>query len=132
MAAKKNVSKKKIQSKEPKPAWQNIILSLTLVPLVIGVLLIIAWAADWDWVGSLENQIYIGILFLLFSFSISNLVQRRWLLFAGWALLLMADLIFLLVIERTAQIFAGVIGLAGILIISYHFFRQIGQNSASR
>jgi hypothetical protein len=95
MAGVKKQARKLPKSKETRPAWKNLILALTLVPLVAGIFLIAAWALDWDITGSLENQIYVGILFLLTSFAVSNLVQKRWLLGAGWLLLMLADILFL-------------------------------------
>ncbi len=129
MAKKKSVIKRTAPGVEHKPSWKNILLALTLVPLAAGVLLIIAWALDWDVTGSLENQVYIGILFVLISTALSNLVQRNWLLFIGWSFLLIADLLFLLVLVPSFQLVAGGLAIVGGGILMFRFFQQISQRS---
>jgi hypothetical protein len=130
MAANKSINKKNEAKIEvQRSPWQNVFLALSLVPLVAGALLILAWALDWDLIGALENQVYIGILFLLLSFTISNLVQQRWLLFAGWLLLLVADFLFLVWVNPLAQILAGVLGIVGAILIGYRYFQQIASQA---
>jgi hypothetical protein len=132
MAGAKKLTKKSPKSKETRPAWINLILALTLVPLVAGVLLIAAWALDWDITGSLENQIYVGILFLLTSFAVSNLVQKRWLLGTGWVLLMLADILFLFWLNPSTQTFAAILGVAGAGMIGFQYFQQIAQGAAQK
>ena len=129
MAKKKSVIKRTARGNERKPSWKNIFLALTLFPLAAGILLIIAWALDWDVTGSLENQVYIGILFILISTTLSNLVQKNWLLFIGWLFLLIADLLFLLIVNPSFQLVAGVLAIVGGGVLMFRFFQQINQRS---
>jgi len=129
MAKKKSVIKRTARGIEHKPSWKNILLALTLLPLVAGVLLIIAWALDWDVTGSLENQVYVGILFILLSATLSNLAQKNWPLFIGWLFLFIADLLFLLIVNPSFQLVAGALAIAGGGIIMFRFFQQISQRS---
>jgi len=129
MAAKKKLQKSPTRQKEERPGWKNLILALSLVPLIAGIFFIIAWALDWDLIGSLENQVYVGILFILLSFAITNLVLQRWLLFAGWLLLGIADLLFLFWVNPSAQIAAAVLGIAGAGMIGFRYFQQIAQHA---
>ena len=129
MAAKKNPIKSSARQKAQRPGWKNMILALSLVPLVAGILFIVAWALDWDLIGFLENQVYVGILFILFSFAIANLVQQRWLLFAGWLLLMLADLLFLFWVNPSAQLVAAGLGIVGTGMIGFRYFQQIAQQA---
>lgn len=133
MAAKKNLgSKTRLPTKTAQPAWKNIALTLTLIPLGAGLILIIAWALDWNVIGAVESQVWVGVFFLLLSFAFSNLIQRRWLLFSGFLLLSIADLLFLLWVNIYAQAIAGVLGVIGLGLIGYPFFKQISQQSGHR
>jgi hypothetical protein len=128
MANKKTSLKTK--SAEPEqPRWMRIGLSLTLVPLVAGVIFIAAWALDIALIGELESQLYVGFLLMLVGFIFSNLMQKRWALFAGWLLLAIADLIFLLFVNLNAQIVALAIMVAGFLLMGRDFYRQFRENS---
>lgn len=130
MTAKKNPgSKPRLPTKATQPAWKNIALTLTLIPLGAGLILIIAWALDWNVIGVVESQVWVGVFFLLLSFVFSNLIQQRWLLFCGFLLLSIADLLFLLWVNINAQAIAGVLGVIGLGLIGYQFFKQISQQS---
>jgi hypothetical protein len=130
MAAKKNTKKYLPRPpKAPKSAWKDIGLALTLIPLGIGLFLIIAWALDWDLTGYLDSQVWIGVLFLLISFTFSNLIQKRWILFAGFLLLTIADLLFLLWVNLYVQVAAGILGFIGISLVGFRYFQQISQRT---
>lgn len=118
------------KSTEPEqPRWLRIGLSLTLVPLVAGVIFIAAWALDIALIGELESQLYVGFLLMLVGFIFSNLLQKRWGLFAGWLLLAIADLIFLLFVNLNAQMVAMVIMVIGFLLLGRDFYRQYRESS---
>ena len=70
----KKISKKN-KKKKRSSLGKNILLTLTLVPVVIGFLLILAWALDFE---ILENQseIQVGIFFILLGFALSNILQK--------------------------------------------------------
>jgi hypothetical protein len=124
-----NPSNKSSREERQKRARKNVFLALTLVPLVAGIFLIIAWAIDWNLIGDLESQIWIGVLFLLLSFTLSNLIQQRWLLFWGWLLLTIADFIFLIWVNLYAQIIAALIGIIGASFLAFRFYQQIAKQA---
>lgn len=123
------MTKKSSRNKKPGPEkksspGRNILLTLTLVPLVIGVLLIGAWALDISVLEDEQSQITIGILFFLLSFAASNALQNRWRLAAGWGLLMCADLVILIWLELWAQVVALGFGLLGLIFLAVEFYRQ--------
>jgi hypothetical protein len=60
--SKKSVKIKPVAANAEAPAWRRVLLSLCLVPVVVGVLLIMAWALDWElWNGSLEAQRWVRV-----------------------------------------------------------------------
>jgi hypothetical protein len=107
------------------PRWRRILLSLTLVPLIIGVLLIGAWALEMDLLGSMEDQIVVGTLFLLFSFAASNALQEKWSLTAGWALLMLADWMILAGREVWLQVVGFIVAATGVILVGAHYVRGI-------
>lgn len=120
---------KKSKSKSTKPPvkpsrWKNILLALTLVPTIAGVVLIAAWALDIELVKTLENQVFIGLLFILLGFTLSNLAQGKWILFAGWLLLTIADALLLLVPVLAVQIVSLALAVVGLGLLAVEFFRQ--------
>lgn len=133
MSAKKNSRINKTRPrKASQSAGKNIALALTLIPLGAGLILIIAWALDWNLIGVTESQVWVGVFFLLISFMLSNLIQQRWMLFAGFLLLAIADLLFLLWVNIYAQIVAGVLAALGLGLIGFRYFQQISQQSGQQ
>ena len=120
MAKKASTKKKK---RERSSLGRSILLTLTLVPVVIGLLLILAWALDME---ILENQseIQVGIFFLLLGFALSNVLQKKYGLAVGWGSLAIADLIILTWWNVWAQVIAGVAGLAGLIFLGIEFYKQ--------
>ena len=125
MTAPQKISKKNSDREPELPRWANLILSLTLVPLIAGVIFIAAWALDIDLTGSLENQLYVGMLLMLLGFIVSNLIQKRWRLFAGWVLLAIADVIFLLFINLYLQAVAMLLAIAGLFFLGMEIYRRM-------
>jgi hypothetical protein len=119
-------SKKSDIQKQSSPGT-NVLLTLTLVPLVVGILFIVAWALDFSILDDAQSQVTIGILFFLFSFAASNTVQKRWGLAAGWGLLMCADLVILAWLHVWAQIVAIGLGLMGLILLGTEFYRQYRQ-----
>ena len=87
-----NKNKRKSSTKRSSPG-RNVFLSLTLVPLVIGIILIGAWALDIELLGTPQSQITVGVFFFLLTFTASNAIQKRWKLATGWGLLAVADIV---------------------------------------
>lgn len=103
---------------------KNLLLTLTLVPLVIGVLLIGAWVLDILVLDDFQAQITVGVLFFLLSFAASNALQKKWRLAAGWGLLMCADLVLMGWLEVWAQVTALGVGLIGLILLLIEFYRQ--------
>ncbi|MEW6400555.1 MAG: hypothetical protein AB1649_02080 [Chloroflexota bacterium] len=130
---KKSTSKsRKSGGQEPSSPGKNVLLTLTLVPLVVGVLFIGAWALDMSILDDPQSQVTIGILFFLLSFAASNALQKRWRLAAGWGLLMCADLVILAWLELWAQIAAIGLGLAGLIFLSAEFYNQYRQGKPEK
>lgn len=108
---------------------RSLLLALTLVPLVAGVLFIVAWAFDVRLVGRLEDQAFLGLLFILAGFALSNLIQGKALLAAGWTLLFIADFLLLTQVRIQVQIPALILAVLGLGIVLFEFYRQYRQNS---
>ena len=124
----KKASKKKKKGKRSS-LGKNLLLTLTLVPVVIGLLLILAWALDLE---ILENQseIQVGIFFFLLGFALSNVLQKKYGLAAGWGALAIADLIILTWWNVWAQVIAGAAGLAGLIFLGIEFYKQYKKDKA--
>jgi hypothetical protein len=98
---------KNSSSKKESSPGRNVFLSLTLVPLVIGIILIGAWVLDLELLENPQSQITVGIFFFLLTFTASNAIQKRWQLAAGWGLLALADIVTLAWLNLAAQIVAS-------------------------
>ncbi len=114
----------KPKRKKSKQKSSNLLLSLTLVPLVIGVLLIGAWALDIYFFDAPETQTLVAILFILASFALSNILQKKKQLAIGWSLLTVADVVLLLWIELWAQIVAIIFTVVGTGFILFEFYHR--------
>jgi hypothetical protein len=112
--------------KESSPG-KNVLLSLTLVPLVIGIILIGAWVLDIELLENPQSQVTVGIFFFLLTFTASNAIQKRWRLAAGWGLLAIADLVTLAWLNLAAQVVAIGAGLVGVIMLGIEFYRQYQQ-----
>ncbi len=111
---------------------QNVLLALTLVPLVIGILLVGAWVLDLEVLEDPQSQVIVGVFFFLLAFTASNLVQKRWRLAAGWGLLAAADLVTLGWLNLAAQIVALTAGLCGVVLLALEFYGQYRSNQAEK
>lgn len=127
----KKISKQNLANKQPEntqPLLISILLTLTLVPMVIGILMIGAWALDIELWEDPQAQVIIGLLFILVSFAVSNGVQKKWRLAVGWSVLAISDLIVLIWLNVTVQIIALVIAAVGLVIIISEFIVQWKKN----
>lgn len=102
---------------------RNVILMLTLVPVVIGLLLIVAWALELE-IFENQSEVQVGIFFLLLGFFLSNVLQKKYGLAAGWGALAAADLIVLTWWNIWAQVIASIAGLSGIIFLGVEFYKQ--------
>ena len=118
----KKASKKNKRMKRTSPG-KNILLMLTLVPVVVGLLLILAWALDFEILAN-QSEVQVGLFFLLFGFTLSNVLQKRFGLAAGWGSLAVADLIILTWWNIWAQAIASIAGLSGLAFLGVEFYKQ--------
>lgn len=132
MTKKSSARSKKLSAQKASSPGNNVLLMLTLVPLVIGVLFIGAWALDMSILGDAQSQITVGILFFLFSFAASNALQKRWRLAAGWGLLICADLVLLAWLDLWAQLVAIGFGLVGLIFLASEFYKQYQQGKPNK
>jgi len=123
--------KKKTSIKRSSPG-KNVFLALTLVPLVIGIILIGAWVLDLEILDNQQSQITVGIFFFLLSFTASNAIQKRWRLAIGWGLLAIADIVTLGWLIVTIQIVAISIGLIGVILLGIEFYKQYQQGEKKK
>ena len=131
MAAKRTTkSSRSKQVTAQRPAWVRLALALTLVPMLIGLVLIVARALDiYLWDNTPEDQVVLGILFILAGFAIANALQKRWLLAAGWFLLLVADWVVLTSLNLVTQGVALFLGIAGLALLAFEFYRNWQKNN---
>lgn len=120
---------KNTAAKRLSPA-QNVFLALTLVPLIIGVILVGAWVLDLEILENPQSQVTVGVFFFLLAFSASNLVQKRWRPATGWGLLAIADLVTLAWLNVAAQGVALVAGLCGVVLLALEFYTQYQSQKA--
>jgi hypothetical protein len=132
MAKKTNSRNMKTAQPASSPAGCNLLLALTLVPVIIGVLLIGAWGLDITIFDEAQAQITVGILFILLGFTASNALQRRRGLAAGWGLLAVADVVMLAWLDVRAQLVAAGFGLVGLVFLAVEFFRQYRRGRAEK
>jgi len=123
--------KKKTSIKRSSPG-KNVFLALTLVPLVIGIILIGAWVLDLEILDNQQSQITVGIFFFLLSFTASNAIQKRWRLAIGWGLLAIADIVTLGWLNVAIQIVAISIGLIGVILLGIEFYKQYQQGEKKK
>lgn len=124
--SKQNLATKKLENSQPLSI--SILLTLTLVPMVIGILMIGAWALDIELWEDPQAQVIIGLLFILVSFAVSNGLQKKWRLAAGWSILAISDAILLLWLNVAVQIIALVLAVVGLIIIISEFINQWKKN----
>jgi hypothetical protein len=129
MTPKKTSQKTTIKNQKTDPLWLRALLALSLAPLILGVALIGAWSLDITLIGELESQIWIGLLLILFSFTLSNLLQRKWNLFVGWLLLTLADYLLLRLVDLRVQILALALAAVGMGFLIIEFYRQFRRQS---
>jgi low temperature requirement protein LtrA len=131
--AKKSTSKSRKTSitKKSTPG-RNVFLALTLVPLVIGIILVGAWVLELDVLGDSQSQVTIGIFFFLVGFATSNAMQKRWRLAAGWGLLAVAGIVTLAWLNVAAQVVALSVGLMGVILLGLEFYKQYRQNKIDK
>ena len=126
-----NKKKSKPSPKRSSPG-RNVFLALTLVPLVIGIILIGAWILDIELFDTPQSQVTVGIFFFLLTFTASNAIQKRWRLTTGWGLLAIADIVTLAWLNVAAQVIALGVGVIGLVLLGMEFYKQYQQDKAKK
>jgi hypothetical protein len=119
----RNKSQKSAISRAPR--WKQLLLALSLVPLIAGGLLILLWAIDVLILQPADTQLTVGVMFVLLSFAVSNLVQANWLAAAGWLLLMVADGLLLSQQRGSIQYIAIAIGVAAVILFAIEIVRRL-------
>lgn len=127
MVKKKKRNSKSTISGKHNARGTNFLLTLSLVPLVIGMILLGAWVLDLEILPEPQSQITVAIFFFLLTFTITNLLQKRWRLALGWGLLAVADIITLLLLNVAIQVLALIAGVAGLVLLGSEFYQQYKQ-----
>ena len=128
-ASQKNKNQSSTKKNSP---GKNVFLSLTLVPVVIGIILIGAWVLDIELLGNLQSQLIVSIFFFLLAFTASNAIQNRWQLAVGWGLLAVADIVTLAWLNVAAQITAIGVGFIGAVLLGIEFYKQFQQGKTKK
>lgn len=124
MAKKNSTKARSISPKKPTSPGRNFLLTISLVPLVIGMVLLGAWVLDIEILPDPQSQITVAIFFFLLTFTTSNALQKRWKVALGWGLLAAADIITLAWLNVTVQVAALTLGLIGLTLLGIEFYRQ--------
>jgi len=124
-------SSKKNKRKRRASLGKNILLTLTLVPIVLGILLVLAWALDLEILQN-QSEAQVGIFFLLAGFALSNTLQKNYRLAAGWGSLAVADLIVLTWWNIWAQAVASIAGLIGLIFLGIEFYKRYQQDKLEK
>jgi hypothetical protein len=111
-------------------AQRNPWLVLSLVPLIIGALMVIFWGLDIYLWEPADTQITIGVLFILLSFASSNAIQKNWYPAVGWILIAVADFVILTSLVGWIQIIGFVVGGIGLILIGIEFYQRWKQRSS--
>ncbi|RPI81421.1 MAG: hypothetical protein EHM41_20685 [Chloroflexi bacterium] len=109
----------------PSSPLKQILLALTLVPLIAGGVLILLWAFDVELWEPPDTQLTVAVLFIFLSFAASNLIQRNWLPAVGWFLLMLADAVLLSQLRGPTQMIAIGIGIAALLLFAVEIFHRL-------
>ncbi len=107
-----------------KQTRREILQVLALVPLLIGgLLLLTAFTGAIVW-GTTEQQVAMGVFYILFSFAASNAIQREWRLMLGWLLLGAAIWLFISISDSVVRVGAAVLIATSTGIVAREFLRR--------
>ena len=125
MAAKKqSKSLQKTQEQPQRPRWVNLLLALTLLPIISGGILLVTPLLGFNIFEPREMQWFFG-LFLLFSgFALSNYLQKKWMLAVGWTALALCGVLLWFFSEIWIQAAAVALGCSGLASIVYEFWQR--------
>ena len=124
---RKRVSSRHSSSASPAtlPRWRQILLVLTIVPMLAGILL---FAGAWAGVvvlGTSTEQTVTGALLTLLGFAASNALQNKWRLAGGWAALGAAIALLLSGWGLWPGVAGALFGVAGLVLLATEFVRRL-------
>ncbi len=128
----KRSSRKPVPPADETPRWRKALLMLTVVPLVGGILLILAALFEVSLWGSLTEQAILGVLYIMASFAASNLLQTLWLPGGGWLLLTIAAWLSLSRPEAWVRYLAIAFAAAGVLLLSGEFLKRFWERQGKK
>lgn len=112
--------------------WPKRFLSLSLVPIIAGVVLIALWALDINVIGSSDSQPLVGLFFVLLGFMMSNAFQKLWRLALGWLLIAAADILLLIPAQDAVRYAAIAIGAVGLVLLIAEIAARVRQAQQTR
>jgi len=112
--------------------WPRRLLSLSLVPIIAGVVLIALWALDINVIGPLDSQPLVGLFFVLLGFVMSNALQKLWRLALGWLLIAAADILLLVPAQDAVRYAALALGAIGLLLLVTEIIARVRQTQHTR
>lgn len=132
------VKKRSVRRKQTAPAaptlarWQQLLLLVTVVPMLAGIFLFVASWFDIQLFGTPESQTVSGALLALLGFTAANAIQKLWRLAAGW-LLIACGIWLATAAPGTPFLWAGVaLGVVGAVFVLWAFvvrYRQVRQRA---
>ena len=120
------------QRSDQRPRWVNLLLMLTLLPLISGVVLLATPILGFTLFDPLLLQVIFGAILLLGSFAASNFLQKKWILAVGWTALTLAVVLLWLFSAVWAQAVAVALGASGLAAIAYEFWQRTRENLAQQ
>ena len=127
-ATKPVAHRRKEKSSQPEaPRWRQLLLIVSVVPMLVGVVLFVASWFDAVWIGTPTTQTVAGGVLACLGFTVSNALQAKWQLAGGWALLGLA--VWLLVAPPLIALrwLGAVAGLAGAVLVLLAFVQRYRQ-----
>lgn len=112
--------------------WPRRLLSLSLVPIIAGVVLVALWALDINVIGPLDSQPLVGLFFVLLGFVMSNAFQKLWRLALGWLLIAAADILLLVPAQDAVRYAAIAIGAIGLVLLIAEIAARVRQTQQTR
>jgi hypothetical protein len=109
------------------PLWRQILLLVSVVPMLAGIVLFTASWFGGVWIGNSTTQTVTGALLAFFGFALANVAQAKWSLAAAWALLGVAVWLLIAPPAPWLRWVGGAAGAAGVALVLLAFFQRYRQ-----
>lgn len=128
MAKKRSPQRRRAVQTAPQMArWQQLLLLVTVVPMLAGIFLFVASWFDIQLFGTPESQTIAGALLALLGFAAANALQKLWRLALGW-LLIAVGVWLATAAPGTPLLWAGVaVGAVGLALVLWAFVERYRQ-----